>query len=147
MKVIDDFKAYYRDFSNCDISEIDRFYHPDIFFSDPIHQIHSVESVKKYFSSMCGDLIECRFEFVGETTDDRSAWFKWNMYYRHPRLRKGELLSLIGATYITFEETGDERKIISHEDFYDMGSMLYEHAPILGGCVRWLKRKLSAVAE
>jgi hypothetical protein len=142
MHVIDDFKTYYRDFSNGDMNAIVSFYHPDIHFSDPRHQIQGVTNVKNYFSSMCDDLIECRFEFLGETIDDRSAWFKWNMYYRHPQLRKGELLTLTGATYIKFEETSVGQKIISHEDFYDMGSMLYEHTPVLGACVRWLKQRL-----
>jgi hypothetical protein len=146
MNVIDEFKAYYRDFSNCDISDLENFYHPDIVFSDPIHQIQGVQQVKDYFSSICGDLIECRFEFLGETIDDHSAWFKWSMYYRHPKLRKGELLSLTGATVITFDDVDAERKIISHEDFYDMGSMLYEHTPILGSCVRWLKQQLTKTA-
>ena len=145
MNVIDDFKTYYRDFSNSDMNAIVKFYHPDIHFSDPIHQIQGVKNVKDYFSSMCGDLIECRFEFLGETIDDRSAWFKWNMHYRHPRLKKGELLTLTGATYIKFEETSAGQKITSHEDFYDMGSMLYEHTPFLGACVRWLKQRLSVV--
>lgn len=161
MHVINDFKAYYRDFSQCNIEGINDIYCSGIHFSDPIHEVHGIQDLKTYFSSMCGDLKECRFEFLGETIDDSSAWFKWNMHYRHPKLKNGELLVLNGATYIKFEPVEKESlgeskagvsdiaktyRITSHEDFYDMGAMLYEHTPVLGSCVRWLRNKLSKAA-
>jgi len=94
---------------------------------------------------MSDNLISCRFEFVGETVAEDSAWFKWIMHYQHPKLRNGAMLSLTGATYIRFDIESTPAKIMAHEDFYDMGSMLYEHTPLLGIGVRWLKQKLSSV--
>lgn len=142
LTAINDFKEYYSHFSSQDMNALANFYSSDLSFADPIHQIHGLDEVKHYFASMCDNLTECRFEFVGETIGDSSAWFKWVMHYRHPRLKSNAPLSLTGATYIKFSDTKEGCRISSHEDFYDMGSMLYEHTPVLGRCVRWLKQQL-----
>lgn len=144
--VINSFKHYYSHFSSHDMSALDEFYSENLVFADPIHQIESLEDVRQYFFSMCDNLTECRFEFVGETIGDSSAWFKWVMHYQHPKLKNNAPLSLTGATYIKFCDTPAGKRISSHEDFYDMGSMLYEHTPILGRCVRWLKQQLTKAA-
>jgi hypothetical protein len=146
VKLVNDFKLYYSDFSSQDMGGLCNFYDETLVFSDPIHQINQLSNVKNYFVSMCDNLTECRFEFVGETIDADSAWFKWVMHYRHPRLKSNAPLRLTGATYIKFVDTPSGYRITSHEDFYDMGSMLYEHTPVLGGCVRWLKQQLAKSA-
>ncbi len=146
MEFITAFKAYYGQFDQKSIDDIDFFYHKDVIFSDPIHRVEGRDSLKQYFAQMCGNLISCRFEFVGETIDANSAWFKWVMHYQHPKLKGGKSLSLTGASYLVFGMDEDRIRIISHEDFYDMGSMLYEHTPILGTGVRWLKQQLGKTA-
>jgi hypothetical protein len=146
IKVINDFKAYYGDFSNQDMNTLSTLYDDALVFTDPVHRIDKLDNVKNYFVSMCGNLTECRFEFLGETIDGDSAWFKWVMHYRHPRLKNNTLLSLTGATYIKFADTSLGYRITSHEDFYDMGSMLYENTPVLGSCIRWLKQQLAKSA-
>jgi hypothetical protein len=35
-------------------------------------------------------------------------------------------------------------KIDYHEDFYDMGAMLYEQLPLLGSVTRWLRLRLAS---
>lgn len=143
MKLIDDFTTYYRNFSQHSLDELAGFYDPVIVFADPIHQITGLDNVERYFAAMCDNLSDCRFEFIGETIDDKSAWFKWVMYYQHPRLKNGAPLQLTGASYIQFSETDHGFRITHHEDFYDVGAMLYEHVPVLGTGIRWIKRQLS----
>lgn len=148
-QMINAFKACYRQFDRHSIEKLDGFYTDDVTFTDAVHSISGLSKVKSYFASMCDNLISCRFEFIGETVADDSAWFKWHMYYQHPRLHGGKMLQLTGASYIQFDARDDVkytsgvRKIIAHEDFYDMGAMLYEHTPVLGAAIRWLKCKLA----
>jgi hypothetical protein len=141
---VDEFKQYYSDFDQCDICDLDIFYDSEAVFTDPLHTIDGCDNIKKYFSAMCDGLVSCRFEFVGETITDESAWLKWVMHYQHPKLKKGCPLHLTGATYLTFTRTDSDesKKVVRHEDFYDMGSMLYEHIPVMGASIRWLKQQL-----
>jgi hypothetical protein len=142
VEFIEAFKRYYSHFDQCDLSDLDLFYAADIQFSDPLHTINGRDNVRRYFSDMCHGLSKCRFEFVGETLGDDSAWFKWFMHYQHPKLKKGAPLCLTGASYIQFATTTDGVEIVSHEDFYDMGSMVYEHVPVIGFGVNLIKQQL-----
>jgi hypothetical protein len=56
---------------------------------------------------------------------------------RHARLRPGELLSLPGASVIKFEE-----RIHYHRDYFDVGAMLYERLPVVGGLIRSIKARV-----
>lgn len=144
MSVTESFKQYYLGFNQEAIAKLHEVYTDDIVFTDPIHEIHGIDKVKQYFAEMCGNLEHCEFEFVGETIAQDSAWFKWVMHYKHPRLKNGALMHLTGATYIRYDDMNG--KVKAHEDFYDMGSMLYEHTPVLGAAVKLLKQRLAKAA-
>jgi hypothetical protein len=83
-------------------------------------------------------LSECRIEYLDEIIGDRSAYVKWVMHYRHPRLGN-RLISVRGVSHLKFSD-----KIDFQEDFYDMGAMLYEQLPLLGNVTRWLKLRLAS---
>ena len=131
------FKQYYQTFDKRSFDELDEIYGEDIIFTDPIHVIHGRKALKAYFGKMCGKLTECHFDFVDEVIMGSTACFKWQMHYRHPSIKNNQPLKLIGASHISFSD-----KIDSHEDFYDMGAMLYEHLPVMGGAIRMIKSRI-----
>ena len=93
--------------------------------------------LEDYFTSMCADLSDCRFEYLDEVVGERSAYIKWMMHFKHPRLGN-RLISVRGVSHLKLGE-----KIEYHEDFYDMGAMLYDQLPLLGNVTRWLKMRLA----
>lgn len=138
------FKDYYEHFSSRPMSDLAKLYAPDVHFVDAIHDIQGFEKLHNHFESMCSGLIECRFEFINETVTDKNAWFQWRMHYRHPKLSNGDLLSIVGASHIAwYDEAHEQSGMVSyHEDFYDMGAMLYEHIPLLGKIILAVKNRL-----
>lgn len=132
------FKQYYNTFDQRSIDGLDDVYATDVVFVDPIHVISGRQNLKSYFVSMCGNLSECRFEFIDEVVNNGSACFKWEMHYRHPSIKGNKPLTLLGASFIKYSD-----KIDSHEDYYDVGAMLYEHVPVLGSAVRSLKSRIA----
>ena len=60
------------------------------------------------------------------------------MRFRHKKLGGGKEIEVRGATFVEFHD-----RIFLHEDFFDVGSMLYEHIPVMGAGVRFLKRRIS----
>jgi hypothetical protein len=61
------------------------------------------------------------------------------MHYAHPSLANGKPLVLNGGTLIKFNA-----QITYHEDYYDMGAMVYQHIPVIG----WAVNKINArIAE
>ena len=136
--LIDQFKDYFRVLHNSDLSQLRRIYAENIVFKDPVHEIRGLVELEDYFTSMCSDLSDCRFEYLDELVSDSAAYVKWMMHFKHPKLGN-RLISVRGVSHL---KIGD--KIEFHEDFYDMGAMLYEQLPVLGNVTRWLRLRLAS---
>jgi hypothetical protein len=138
MPVLGDFKDYFRFLHQADLSCLREIYADQIVFKDPVHDIRGLVELEDYFTSMCADLSDCRFEYLDEVVGADVAYIKWVMHFRHPRLRN-RLISVRGVSHLKFKD-----KIEFHEDFYDMGAMLYDQLPVLGNVTRWLRLRLAS---
>jgi len=136
--VVERFKDYFRVLHESDLSDLRNIYSDGIVFKDPVHEIRGLSELEGYFTSMCADLSECRFEYLDELVSDSSAYIKWTMHFKHPRLGN-RLISVRGVSHLQISG-----KIDYHEDFYDMGAMLYEQLPLLGTVTRWLRLRLAS---
>lgn len=133
------FKQLYRHFDRNTVTDLPDIYSQTIIFKDPVHQLKGIDALSNYFASLCSPDMQCEFDITNEIVSHDQAFFQWKMRYRHPRLQGGKLLILNGGTLIKFNS-----KIVYHEDFYDMGAMIYQHLPILG----WLVKKINTrIAE
>ena len=136
--VIERFKEYFRVLHEADLSRLREIYADNIVFKDPVHEIRGLVELEDYFTTMCADLTDCRFEYLDELVADDSAYLKWIMHFKHPKLGN-RLISVRGVSHLKGAE-----KIEFHEDFYDMGAMLYEQLPLLGNVTRWLRLRLAS---
>ncbi len=136
--LIERFKNYFKVLHESDLSELRELYSDQVIFKDPVHEIRGLVELEDYFTSMCADLTDCRFEYLDEVVTESTAFVKWIMHFKHPRLGN-RLISVRGVSHL---KIGD--KIDYHEDFYDMGAMLYEQLPLLGNVTRWLRLRLAS---
>lgn len=133
------FRQFYEGFGVDMLGDIPAVYSEAIVFQDPTHRIEGLPALQRYFARTTANITECRFAFQSvHLTADASAWIEWQMDYSHPRLSGGAPLSLEGVTHVRFDE-----RITYHRDYLDLGAMLYEHVPVLGGAVRWLKNRMA----
>jgi len=137
-ELLESFKSSFKDLKKADWSQLGNFYADNILFRDPVHELHGLVTLEDYFNTMCADLIVCRFEFLDQVADDNSAYLKWIMHFRHPRLGN-EIIDVRGVSHLRWTD-----KIEFHEDSYDMGAMLYERLPVLGNVTRWLRLRLAS---
>ena len=128
------FKQMYQTFDNNTVSKLPQLYSPSIKFKDPIHEIEGLEQLSRYFANFCKPETYCQFEFINEIVTPDQAFFQWKMHYSHPKLSAGKKLMIDGGTMIKFGS-----HIAYHEDFYDMGAMIYQHLPVLG----WALKKIN----
>lgn len=136
--LLERFKSRFRILHQSDLSRLRELFSEGIVFKDPVHEIRGLVEVEDYFNSLCSDLSDCRFEYLDENSSERSAYVKWVMHFRHPRLGNRPI-SVRGVSHLRFSD-----KIDFHEDFYDMGAMLYEQLPLLGNVTRWLRLRLAS---
>lgn len=119
---------------------LDELYSHDIQFQDPLHQIGGLESLRRYFAELYANVRELRFDFHGfDQVGEHSGYLRWTLSYRHPRLDGGRLVRVDGCSHLQWSQG----RVYRHRDYFDAGALLYEHLPLLGTAIRWLKRRLA----
>lgn len=137
MTLLEEFKSLYCDLNKDTLAKLPSLYDSNVVFQDPVHRVESLGALQGYFNSICTGLSYCKFEFLTEHVGERKAFYRWVMHFSHPRIHSGQEQSLRGVSYLEFNQ-----KILYHEDYYDMGAMLYEQVPLLGTLVKALKTRL-----
>ena len=117
---------------------LDELYSEDIHFTDPLHEVQGLTQLRGYFSELYATVNELRFDFHGfDQIGEGEGYLRWVMSYRHPRLSGGQLIRVAGCSHLLWRD-----KVYRHRDYFDAGALLYEHLPVLGRVIAWLKRRL-----
>ncbi len=133
-------RAFYEHFGPSALVDIPSVYDDAVVFEDPIHRVEGLAALQAYFGKTTANVTQCAFHFHNvQVLPENAAWITWRMDFAHPRLRAGTPLAVEGVTHLRFGE-----RITYHRDYFDLGSMLYEHVPLIGGAVRWLKGRLGS---
>ncbi|CRM36582.1 SnoaL-like domain protein [Pseudomonas sp. 37 R 15] len=117
---------------------LDSLYSDDIVFADPLHEVHGLPELHRYFAQLYSNVNQLSFDFHGfDQTVEGEGYLRWTMNFRHPRLAGGELIRVLGCSHLMWRA-----KVYRHRDYFDAGALLYEHLPVLGGVISWLKRRM-----
>jgi hypothetical protein len=135
--IVDRFQALYRDLDKDHLHLLGDVYAPDVVFIDPVHRVEGIEPLTGYFRRMYEGVAEIRFDFEDVLAGSDRAFLSWTMHLRHRRFRPAETLCLPGASHIRFGG-----HVHFHRDYFDLGAMIYERVPLLGGTVRAIKNRL-----
>ena len=131
------FQALFNALDAGNLERLGEVYAEHVLFEDPLHRVEGLPALTEYFRRMYRGVVEIRFDFDDVMENTEGAMLTWVMHMRHARLRPGELLSLPGASVIKFEE-----RVHYHRDYFDVGAMLYERLPVIGGVIRKIKARV-----
>ena len=134
-----DFLELFNALSAGQLEKLERLYAADACFIDPLHQLQGLPAIKNYFAKLYQRVSHCRFELLDCTGVVGNEVISWRMTLHHPRLAAGRAVVVEGCSWIKYEQ-----QIYYHRDFFDMGAMLYEQLPLLGGLLRTIKGRVSA---
>jgi limonene-1,2-epoxide hydrolase len=136
--VIKRFLALYENLDSSNIDGLADIYDSKVQFIDAIHEISGIEELKRYFEHLYHDLKQCDFDIKNIIEGESEASIIWVMHFSHPKISNGKLIAVDGCSHIKYQD-----KIYYHRDYFDVGQMLYEHLPLFGGAVRFIKRQIS----
>jgi hypothetical protein len=121
------------------LARLGELYSDDVLFRDPLHEVRGLPALQHYFAEMYANVGRLDFDFHGfDQVGDGEGYLRWTMTFRHPRLRGGAPISVDGCSHLLWWD-----KVYQHRDYFDAGAMLYEHLPLMGGAIAWLKRRLA----
>ena len=139
MTSIDRFLSTYKKLDKDSLDLLSDIYADQIRFIDPVHAIDGLENLRAYFQSLYLNISTLAFDFENPQTGDEHIFVPWQMRFSHPRLEQGRTIDVPGISQLRFNAQG---KVCFHRDYFDLGALLYEHLPVLGGVVRVVKKRL-----
>lgn len=120
------------------LQRLGELYSDDVHFTDPLHDVHGLSDLHAYFAKLYANVSELSFDFRGfDQVREGEGYLRWVMSYRHPRLDGGRLITVDGCSHLLWHD-----KVYRHRDYFDAGALLYEHLPVLGRVIAWLKRSM-----
>ena len=137
--IVEQFCRYYKEFSQESIPGLDEIYHQRVVFVDPMGKVEGLSHLKSHFRKMMSNVSYCRFEITDVVNSDTQAFITWTMTYAHLKLNNHQAIDVCGVSQIVFNE-----RITYHRDYFDVGSMFYEHVPILKNVIGLLKKRLAS---
>lgn len=118
-------------------SQIDGFYASDVYFNDTLKTLRGREAVKEYFLRMPQHTEFVRGKTLDHSRSGANYYVRWILDVRYKGAK--ETVRTMGVTLLRFDESG---RVILHQDFWDSSAGFYEHLPVLGGVMRWIKSKI-----
>ena len=132
--------AWFEALSPASLRELEAFYTPDAYFKDPFNEVRGVADVRGIFSHMYEALHAPRFVVTGRITEGHQCFLTWNFEFYFKAFKTAELQTVRGGSHLVFTDDG---LVSFHRDYWDAAEELYEKLPLVGGLMRWLKRRAS----
>jgi ketosteroid isomerase-like protein len=123
-----------------DVAQLAELYTADAFFKDPFNEVRGTAAIARIFAHMFVALESPRFVVHQAIVQGDQVFLTWDFLFRMRRFRRDEQC-IRGSSHLVLAADG---RICSHRDYWDAAEELYEKLPVLGGLMRWLKRRAAS---
>jgi hypothetical protein len=146
----------YNTLNKDNLSLLANIYDEQVSFTDPLSHVSGLNELEHYFLHLYENLKSCQFtvsevlvDSMGfndnsqesnnrEQTKERAALY-WSMTMQHAKINQGREINVNGHSRLI----AVDGKVIDQVDYFDVSTMIYEHIPLLGCAIRFIKTKAS----
>ena len=134
---------YFETFTPQSVSRVPEFYAPDAYFKDPFNEVRGLKAIEAIYSHMFEALTTPRFIVTSQIIDADSlnCFLIWDFKFYLKSYNKTTEQTIRGGSHLMLDANG---KITSHRDYWDAAEELYEKLPVVGGLMRWLKKRANS---
>lgn len=132
------FKNFYKDVTAYSVQDqIAGLYADNVWFNDSLKTLHGRAAVRDYFLKTLehAEVFQTRVEDVARSGPN--YYFRWTMDVRFKGSK--ETIRTIGISHLCFDRSG---RVILHQDFWDSTSGFFQHLPVIGSAIHWVKSLL-----
>jgi len=119
--------------------QIAKTYAEKLFFNDTIVTLRNRKDLLKYLQHTQQQLDSMSFEVLGVQEKGDDVFVRWTMHTRFTVMGQSRSIHSIGMSHLRFNSEG---KIVLHQDYWDSMEGFYQHLPIIGGVLQWIKNGL-----
>ena len=133
--------ALFEHLTSSDLPELGRYYAAQAQFKDPFNEVQGLEAIQAIFAHMFTALHEPRFVVTTRVVQGQQCFLTWDFLFRFKSFQQNTLQTVRGATHLVLNEQG---LITLHRDYWDAAEEMYEKFPLVGGLMRWLKKRANS---
>ncbi len=128
----------FQNLSPASVAQLSALYAPDARFKDPFNDVRGRAAIAAIFEHMFATLAQPRFVVTQRVLQGSQCFLTWEFHFRFKRFKPGQAQCILGCSHLVLDEAG---RITLHRDYWDAAEELYEKLPLVGGIMRWLKRR------
>ncbi len=123
------------------VEQLDKLYASDARFKDPFNDVRGVASIQRIFRHMYLQLEAPRFVIDQRIIDGRQCFLTWEFRFFFRQFKPRMEQVILGGSHLVLDDAG---RITLHRDYWDAAEELYEKLPVVGGLMRWLKKRANS---
>ncbi|MEO7108417.1 MAG: nuclear transport factor 2 family protein [Rhodoferax sp.] len=130
--------AFFESLTPASLEQLAGLYARTARFVDPFNDVQGLPAVEGIFRHMFEALEEPRFVVTGQVVQGAQCFLLWDFHFRFKRFDRHTVQTIRGTSHLVFSDTG---LVVLHRDYWDAAQELYEKLPLIGGLMRWLKKR------
>ena len=124
-----------------DLARLRTLYAPTARFKDPFNEVRGLAAIEHIFAHMFAQLDTPHFVVTERIVQGAQCFLVWDFRFRFKRFDTVQWQTVRGSTHLVFDTQG---LVTLHRDYWDAAEELYEKLPLVGGLMRWLKRRANS---
>jgi hypothetical protein len=122
-------------------ASVDKVYATDAWLYDTLVVHHGIDTIRPYFIKTAERAAGVRVEVLDVLRSGDDFYIKWQMDIDWSAFtKKGRTTRSFGMSQLRFNAAGH---VVMHYDFWDSAHGFFEHLPVVGAAIRWIKRKVA----
>lgn len=120
-------------------TEATKTYAESFYFNDTLVTIDNREELIEYLEQTQQQVESMSLEVIKVFDKDEDVFVQWKMQTVFTIMGKRTNVKSIGISHLRFDKDG---KIILHQDYWDSTNGFFQHIPVIGGLISWVKNRL-----
>ena len=138
---VNDIVTFFETITPQSIARVAVLYAPDATFKDPFNDVRGLPDIERIYSHMFEALNAPRFIVTSQLVDGPACFLIWEFKFYFKNFDKTTEQTVRGGTHLLLDAQG---KITAHRDYWDPAEEVYEKLPVVGGVMRWLKKRANS---
>ncbi len=114
-------------------------YSADAYLNDTLKTEIGAAAIEKYFLGTAENADEIRVEIQDVVRSGNDYYLRWVMDVKFKKFHRGKSFRTVGMTHARFNDQG---LVILHQDYWDSTTGFFQHVPVLGAGIRYIKSLL-----
>jgi steroid Delta-isomerase len=140
-QVVDRVVVFFESLQPSSVLHMGDFYSTRAYFKDPFNEVRGLADIQRIFNHMYASLDQPHFVVTDRVVQGDQCFLVWDFKFRFKRFDTTTLQIVRGTSHLRFAPDG---RVSYHRDYWDAAEELYEKLPLVGGVMRWLKKRANS---